>query len=642
MQGSEESQPATENSRRTLASFFLKRRTQFVLDLAALVLAFALAYLLRFEFRLAGQESRALSQLPLAVLLQLTACLLAGIHTFVWRYVGLREVEAFARAAVFSAVPMVALRYGLPDALEVWKIPLSIIVMDTIFAFGGLLTLRVLRRLVYERFERGQASSSQRKAVLLIGAGKAGVLAMREIQNRGDMDIEAVGFVDDDPLKQGMVIQGAKVLGTTRELSRLVRENSIDHVILTIAEADPQRLQRIVESCRREGIKVRTIPGLYEVLQGKVSISRFRDVELEDLLGRDPVRLDEEQLGRFLSDATVMVTGAGGSIGSELARQIARFRPRRLLLVERAEPALFHIEQELLALWPQLEVVPLVADVGDAERIAQVLDQLAPRVVFHAAAHKHVPMMESNEGEAVKNNVLATHRLAQECGKHGVEAMVLISSDKAVRPSSIMGATKRAAELVVQDHDARYPDTRFLAVRFGNVLGSAGSVIEIFKRQIAAGGPLTVTDPQMERFFMTIPEASQLVLQAAAMGRGGEIFILDMGEPIKIVDLAEKMIRLSGFEPGRDIEVVFSGLRPGEKLYEELELDGEGIAKTRHPKIFIGQLKPYPREQIATALQELGRLAGRGDGAAIRRHLRDLLPEARIRLTGDHSDRVAS
>ncbi|MEM7482280.1 MAG: nucleoside-diphosphate sugar epimerase/dehydratase [Acidobacteriota bacterium] len=617
---------------RSAAAFFLKRRTQFIMDLVALILAFALAYLLRFEFQLAGQESRALSQLPLAVLLQISACYLAGIHTFVWRYVGLREVEAFVRAAAISAVPMVLLRVFLPESAEVWRIPLSIIVMDTLFAFGGLLSLRVLRRIVYERYERGADGPQQRKAVLLVGAGKAGVLAMREIQNRGDMDIRAVGFLDDDPLKQGMVIQGTKVLGNTNDLPRLAKELDIDHVILTIAEADSQRIQRIVETCKRHRIKVRTIPGLYEVLQGKVSISRFRDVELEDLLGREPVRLDEEQLDRFLTGKTVMVTGAGGSIGGELVRQIARFRPSRLVLVERAEPALFEIEQDILALWPDLDVATRMGDVGDSERMRQILEADRPRVVFHAAAHKHVPMMEANEGEAIKNNVLATHRLAGLCSDFQVEVMVLISSDKAVRPSSIMGATKRTAELVVQHHDARSQGTRFLAVRFGNVLGSAGSVIEIFRRQLEAGGPITVTDPRMERFFMTIPEAAQLVLQAAAMGAGGEIFILDMGEPVKIVDLATKMIRLSGFEPGRDIEIVFSGLRPGEKLYEELELDGEEITKTRHPKIFIGQLSPYPTKRIDQALADLTHLSQSGDGDAIRQYLAELLPEAHIRL----------
>jgi FlaA1/EpsC-like NDP-sugar epimerase len=512
-------------------------------------------------------------------------------------------------------------------------VPLSIIILDTIFAFGGLLALRVLRRMLYERYARhetGRNGDGTARPVLLIGAGRAGVLAVREIASRGDMGMRAVGFVDDDPLKQGMVIHGAKVLGTTRDLPRLARELGVGHVLLTIAEADPLHIRRILELCARHRLEVRSVPGLYEVLQGKVAFSRFRTVGVEELLGRPPVRLDETRLERFLSGRRVMVTGAGGSIGSELARQIARFGPARLLLFERAEGALFEVHHELARLWPGLELVPLVGDVGDEGRVREVLAAERPEIVFHAAAHKHVPLMETNAGEAVKNNVLGTWRLGRLAGEAGVEALVLISTDKAVRPTSVMGATKRVAELVVQHLDALYPRTRYLAVRFGNVMGSAGSVIEIFRRQIADGGPVTVTDPEMTRYFMTIPEASLLVLQAGAMGEGGEIFVLDMGEPVKIDDLARKMIELSGYEPGRDIEIVYTGPRPGEKLFEELELAGEQIAKTRHPKIFFGRLHPYPAGTVERALDRLGVLAEAGDDEALRLYLGELLPEARL------------
>jgi FlaA1/EpsC-like NDP-sugar epimerase len=606
-----------------------------VLDLVVLVAAFALAYLLRFDFMVPERaRESALIQLPLVVLVQFVALYLARVYTFVWRYVGIREVDAFVRAAVFSALPLVALRLGLPDAYQEWRVPLSVIVVDTVLAFGGLLALRVLRRMLYERFERDfrahAGDGGRRKPVLLVGAGRAGVLAVREIQGRGDMDIDPVGFVDDDPLKQGMVIHGVRVLGTSQEIPRLARELALDHVILTIAEAAPESLRRIVEICERERLKVRTVPGLYEVLAGKVSLSRFRDVDIQDLLGRDPVQLDQGSLERFLTGKRVMVTGAGGSIGSELARQMARFDPERLLLFERAEFALFEIDRELRQLWPQSRIEALVGDVGDADRVREVLNEHLPDVIFHAAAHKHVPLMEANPAEAVKNNVLGTRCLGELAGESGVDAFILVSTDKAVRPTSVMGASKRLAELVTQRLDARFPNTRFLAVRFGNVLDSAGSVIRIFREQIARGGPLTVTHPEMQRYFMTIPEAAQLVLQAGAMGEGGEILVLDMGEPIRILDLAEKMITLSGFEPGHGIEISFTGLRPGEKLFEEIELEGEEMAKTHHQKIFVGRFRPYPPDRLDPALERLAEEARLGLQARVRRTLAELLPEATL------------
>lgn len=613
----------------------LTRRVQFALDLAVLVAAFGLAYLLRFDFQIPEPyRERALIQLPVAVMIQFVALTLSGVYAFVWRYVGLRELSTFGRAAAWSAAPLLLLRLGVPEPFEAWRIPLSVVIVDTVLAFGGLVALRVLRRSLYERYERDararRAGDGRRKRTLLVGAGRAGVLAVREVQNRGDTDLEVVGFVDDDPLKQGMVIHGVRVVGTTRELPRLARELRADQAVVTIADAGAATIQRIVEVCQRTRLEVRTIPGLYDVLQGNVAISRFREIQMEDLLGRDPVRLDVGELERFLTGRSVLVTGAGGSIGSELARQIAGFRPGRLLLFERAEFALFEIDRELRALWPDLPVVPLVGDVGDAERVRSVFEQGVPDVVFHAAAHKHVPLMEASPAEAVRNNVLGTEAVGRLAGEFGVAAFVLVSTDKAVRPSSVMGASKRLAELVVQDLDARFPGTRYEAVRFGNVLGSAGSVIQIFREQIARGGPVTVTHPEMKRYFMTIPEAAQLVLQAGAMGTGGEIFVLDMGEPVKILDLARRLVRLSGFAPGDDVEIVFTGARPGEKLFEEIELDGEAMDRTRHPKIFVGRLRPYSPERMAEALTTLRSLLTLADPLALRAYLAELLPEARL------------
>jgi len=622
----------TNGSRNRLMSRF----SQFALDLVVLAAAFVLANLLRFDFVLDESRLRAMSiQLPLVLLVQFSALFLMGVYSFIWRYVGLAELMAFVKAAVVAGVVLLAFRLLMPSGLQHWKIPLSIIVMDTFLAFGGVLGLRVLRRVVYERGEKQKHSNGaangngRRKAVLLVGAGRAGVLAAKEIQGRGDMALEILGFVDDDPEKQGAVIHGVKVLGTSRELPRLAGELEIDHVIITIAKASRRELRRIIDICEGCRIRTRIIPGLYEILDGRVAISSIRNVEIEDLLGRDPVRLEDEEIAAFIQGKVVMVTGAGGSIGSEMARQVSRFEPSQLVLLERAEFALFDIDRELQKSWPEGTVVAVVGDVGDEARMQAVMERYRPAVVFHAAAHKHVPMMETNPIEAVKNNVLGTWTVGKAAGEHGAEAFVMISTDKAVRPTSVMGASKRVAELVVQELDKR-STTRYVAVRFGNVMGSAGSVIPIFREQIKRGGPVTVTHPEMVRYFMTIPEASQLVLQAGAMGEGGEIFILDMGEPVRILDLAKDMITLSGLKPYEDIDIVFSGMRPGEKLFEELETVGEHIAKTRHPKIFIGKIAAYPSEEIHNALETMRRISNNGDESAVRVYLKELLPEAHL------------
>ena len=620
--------------RRALWWRALVRQTQYMIDVATLLAAFALAYLLRFEFAVpADEQSHALLQLPYVLAIQIAALVLAGIYSFVWRYVGFREGRAFLAAAAWSGLTLVALRLLLPDSLGEWRVPLSVTIVDTVLGFGGVLGVRILRRWVYEsqkkQFESASVPGVDRRKVLLVGAGQAGVLAAREILGRGDTDIEVAGFVDDDPLKTGAVIQGIRVLGTTADLGRLVQEHGIRDVVITIAQISRRRILRLIDLCRKMAVNVRIIPGLYEILQGKVQVSRIRDVEIEDLLGRDRVYLDEAELGRFLAGKRVAVTGAGGSIGSELARQVARFSPGSLLLIERAEFALFDIDKELRRAHPGLKVLPLVADIGDELRMRTIFATHRPQVVLHAAAHKHVPMMESNPAEAIKNNVLATHLLGEVSGECGVETFVLISTDKAVRPTSVMGASKRVAELVVQSLARRYP-TRFVAVRFGNVMGSAGSVIPIFREQIRAGGPVTVTDPDMRRYFMTIPESAQLVLQAGAMGEGSEIFVLDMGEPVRILDLAIAMISLSGLKPFEEMDIVFTGLRPGEKLFEELELDGEQIAKTRHPKIYIGRIAAHSPESVEHALGMLKDLAKGGEAGVIRAFFNGFLPEAQL------------
>lgn len=621
----------------------LNRPVQFTMDLSVLGVAFLLSYLLRFEFSLSDENlSGFWVQLPLVVLVQFSALFLSGIYDFIWRYIGLTELKNFVWAGVGSALPILAIRLFFPPAYQDWRTPLSIIVMDTLTAFGGVLGLRVVRRVFYERFERGllgasdlarndqeQTSSGVKKNVLLIGAGRAGVLAAREILSRPDLQVNVKGFLDDDPHKRGAVVAGIKILGGSDQLSALVKELGIDHVIITIAHASRAAIGHIVKLCEQVPVKARIIPGLYEILDGKVNVNRIRDVEIEDLLGRDAVKLEEDEVRRFLAGKVVMVTGAGGSIGAELARQIARIGPSRLLLVERAEFVLFDIDRNIRELWPGLDVFPLVADVGDEARMRSLLETYRPQVLFHAAAHKHVPMMERNSTEAVKNNVMATELVGRLAGETGIEAFVFISTDKAVNPTSVMGASKRVAELVVQCLDGSY-DTRYVAVRFGNVLGSTGSVIPLFKEQIAKGGPITVTHPDMVRFFMTIPEAAQLVLQAGAMGEGGEIFVLDMGEPVRIVDLAKDMITLSGLRPFEDVDIVFTGLRPGEKMFEELQTTGEQVAKTRHPKIYIGKISPYSPEKVKEALQRLQELSRDNQEENLRLFLNELLPEASL------------
>src|ERR1017187_4935861 len=621
----------------------LTSRVQLLLDVSVLAGAFVAAYLLRFEFMLGPAErQRLIWQLPVVVLLQLLSQRVWGIYKFIWRYIGLSELRAFVGAALTCLAVMLAFRFGLPDGTPDFRVPISVTFIDVGLAFTGTLGIRVFRRMLFEsgereREERGHQDATGDVRVLLVGAGKAGVMAAREIRGGAMPHLDVKGFLDDDVEKLGSVINGFRVLGTTAEIPRLVEDLGIDEIIITVARASRSQIRRIVSLCELTKAKGRIIPGLYEILGGKVNVSEIRNVQIEDLLGREAVKLDEKGLHAFLSGKTVMVTGAGGSIGSELVRQVVSFSPLRLLLVERSEYALYQIEEEMRRVWPTLNVVPLLADIGDGGRMRDLFGEYRPQVVIHAAAHKHVPLVESNVGEAGKNNVVGTLTTGELAGEFGAEAFVLVSTDKAVNPTSVMGATKRAAELVVQMLDRRF-DTAFLAVRFGNVLGSTGSVVPKFREQIARGGPVTVTHPEMRRYFMTIPEAAQLVLQAGALGEGGEIFILDMGQPVKIVDLARDMIHLSGLTPGEDIEILFTGMRPGEKLFEELGTSADLVDRTRHEKIFVGKIPQMAPEKVMAAVTRMARSRRRedraagggrdGDEKALREELQRLIPEA--------------
>lgn len=614
--------------------WFLRRPIQFLADVAVLCGAFFVAYLPAINVQLGEfYLDIAMRQLPFVVLVQFSSLFLVGAYSILWRYVSIEDLKVFVKAALISGAILAAFRFLLIFTdFTLWQVPISVIIIDTGLAFGGLLGLRVLRRFLYEFGEKNKTFTGRprlkRTPALLVGAGRMGATLVKELSGRRDAELEIRGLVDDDPRKKGGSVSGHKVLGTTRDLPRLVDELNIKEVVIALDEASGIEIRRIMDICSAVAVKAQIVPSLNELATGRVSVTRIRDVQIEDLLGREPVTLDDKNLHDFLTGRVVMVTGAGGSIGSELVRQIINYRPKCVLLVERAEFFLFQIGRELQDM-SDLEFVPLIADVGDEPRMTQIFENYHPEVIFHAAAHKHVPLMEVNAVEAIKNNVIATRCLGELAGRFNARDFVLISTDKAVNPTSVMGASKRIAEIVVQALNRQF-QTHYMAVRFGNVLGSAGSVVPIFREQIRKGEAITVTDKEMTRYFMTIPEASQLVLQAGALGSGGEIFVLDMGEPVKILDLAEDMIRLSGLTPYEDIDIVFTGVRKGEKLFEELEISGENLDKTNHPKIFIGKIATYADDEVEHILGSFRTAVADCDETRVRQLFNEFLPEATI------------
>ncbi len=537
-----------------------------------------------------------------------------------WQYVSVQDlIETFKASHISTAIILggvyvcKALRaYGaIGVAVEV---PDTVLIIDwaaTIALVGGV---RFLVRIIREGSRPVSPAGLTR--VLIIGAGNAGEGILRELYRLPVEKYHVVGFIDDNPRVRGIRIHGVPVLGGVGDLAEVAKRQNAEEVIIALPQPTREQLRRIIEVCKGQRLTFRIVPGVADLMDGRADIGRLREVDINDVLGREPVQLDPENIGHFLAAKVVLVTGAGGSIGSEICRQLVAFHPKRLVLLEQAENNLFYIDRELRTARPDLDVVPVIADVCDRQRIQDVFSRQEPDVVFHAAAHKHVPMMELNPGEAIKNNVFGSKNVTDMALKSGAEAFVLISTDKAVNPTSIMGCTKRVTEMYCQSlSDGKDGgSTKFVIVRFGNVLGSAGSVVPIFRDQIARGGPITVTHPEMRRYFMTIPEASQLVIQAGAMGKGGEIMLLDMGTPVKIVDLARDMITLSGFRPDVDIKIEFLGIRPGEKLFEELRTGSEDILPTHHEKIFIWQNRGCTKEKIEAALEQLKTVA---DGAAL-------------------------
>jgi FlaA1/EpsC-like NDP-sugar epimerase len=620
-------------------------RYRRVLIVAAHIVAFAaalfLSFLLTNNMRLSREWLAVQYPLLLAFFI-LIKLIVFGFHRQYrgwWRYVGIFDLIGIARAALISTVIIVALWYAMMQISvirnlagkneylrELTFIAQSLFILDFFATVLLLGSLRMLIRLYHEEFRT--IEGGRLKRFIIVGAGDAGEALLREIHRMAVEQYEVIGFIDDDPAKQGMSIHGIAVLGTVEQLPKICRERNIEEIAIAIPSATHKQLRRVIQICEGTKVRFRTVPSITDIASGKFKVSQIRDVDINDLLGREAVELNMEILEKYLANKVILVTGAGGSIGAEMCRQVCNFGPKLLLLVEQAENPLFFIDQELASKAPAVKIRPLICDITDQSRVEQVFERYRPEVVIHAAAHKHVPLMELNPGEAVKNNIIGTKCVAEAANKYGTRSFVMISTDKAVNPTSIMGSTKRLAEMYIQDLNTR-AQTDFVTVRFGNVLASAGSVVPIFKNQIAQGGPLTVTHPEMRRYFMTIPEASQLVLQAAAMGHGGEILLLDMGEPVKIVDLARELIILSGFRPGEDIEIAFIGIRPGEKLFEELSIKGEDMQPTRHPKIAIWKNKPIDHNKLIAVLERLIEAARQQNHSEIVTEIKKIIPEYR-------------
>jgi len=591
------------------------------------------AFLLRFDGTIpADQRPNFYYGLTVVLGFRVAIFWWSGLFHGLLRYAGIPEVWAIVRATTISTILFVGSGVIVRPILE----PRSVYLADWFLAMLGAAGMRLAVRVVRER---GNHRTTDGKRVLLLGAGDAGETFLRELERAHRPGITVVGILDDDPAKHGSVVRGIRLYGAINEvtLRRATEDLDAQAAILAIPTAAGPRVREIFSMCRNLKIEVKTLPSLQQIVNGDVKVSMLRDVAIEDLLRREPIRLDEASLEGLLKGKRLLVTGGAGSIGSELARQAARYELAGLGLLDHNENGLFFLERELRAAFPALDLTPIIADVKDVTRMREVMRSFRPEVVLHAAAHKHVPMMEANPGEAIKNNVFGTCIVADVANAYGVEAFVLISTDKAVNPTSVMGASKRIAEMYLQTISQR-ARTKFVAVRFGNVLGSAGSVVQIFRDQIAKGGPVSVTHPDMTRYFMTIPEATQLVLQAAALAKGGEIFLLDMGEPVKIVDLARDMIRMSGFEPDVDVQVVFTGQRPGEKLFEELFHSSEGYSRTIHPKIFVGKIASVDGAAMEHAMRSLAHAASGSAPVEVRAAISQIVPEARLEGVRESAD----
>jgi len=613
----------------------------FCLDGLLLGVSWYIAYQIRFDFQIPEQFTRPMwTVLPAVVALKLICFFFFNCYRGMWRFTGLSDLMNIIKATVLGSVISVV---GIALVFRFENFPRSIVFIDWSFSVLAVSGIRLFIRLFYHKYvptrpilslSRPTSSAAARlkkprkRNLLIIGAGNCGEKMYREIHDNPQLNYKVVGFLDDDSSKIGRMIHGVPVLGIVGDLAAIIDQSGAEEALIAIPSASSQEMRRIVSLCKESGVRFKTVPGYGELIDGKVSVNVIREVAYRDLLGRETVKLDEKMISEYIRGRQVVVTGAGGSIGSELCRQICRFDPGAIVLFERAESPLYEIDLELRKTCGHLNIVPVLGDIRDKNHLRKIFDSLKPQTVFHAAAYKHVPMLEIQPWKALENNILGTLNLIDVSNEFGTERFVLVSTDKAVRAANVMGASKRVAEMIALNRNScQTSRTQFMAVRFGNVVGSVGSVVPLFKKQIEEGGPVTVTHPEVTRYFMTIREASQLILQAGAMGQGGEIFILDMGTPVKIVDMARDLIRLSGFEPDVDIKIEFIGLRPGEKLYEELITADENAQPTQHPKILMLKGAACDMGQLNVKIQELASLAAAQDAAQIRFKLQEIVPD---------------
>lgn len=611
------------SKRKTAKGWFNRLRSPavaFIHDMLMVPVAWFGALWLRFNFETIPQGflHMATAWLPLVMGLQLAAFVYFGLYRGHWRFASMPDLVRIIKAVAVGGIAAIAIIFMFTrlEAMPRSLIPLYMLLL--IFLLGG-------PRFLYRWFKERKLYMGSGKRVLIVGAGRGGEMLVRDMLRDPD-SLQPIAFVDDDPKKRGIDIHGVRVVGHCASIPTLVDALDIEMVIIAMPSASSRQVRYVVELCESAGVAFRMLPKMADLIAGRVSTGALREVSIEDLLGRDPVSLDLLGIRAGLSGKCILISGGGGSIGSELCRQIAKLAPARLVLLDHSEFNLYRIDYELRQHFPGLEIVSILGDVTDATTVEHVFDRHHPAVVLHAAAYKHVPLLEPQVREAIHNNVIGTKIVADAAGRFGCEIFVMVSTDKAVNPANIMGASKRIAEIYCQNL-SQHSSTRYITVRFGNVLGSAGSVVPLFMEQIQQGGPVTVTHPEITRYFMTIPEASQLILQAGVMGSGGEIYVLDMGQPVKIVYLAEQMIRLSGLEPGKDIEIKFTGLRPGEKLYEELFHEKEALANTTHDKILLAKYRSWDWGSLQKLLSSIGTACQSHDEATIREIIHQFVPE---------------
>ncbi len=599
----------------------------FLIDMAIVVTSVFLAYLIRFDFEIPNRELIPLPKIYAIILsIRAVSFYVGKTYASIIRYTSTRDAVRFTLTVLFGSIAFIFVNLITYQTSSVFLIPFSIIIIDFILTILAAIAYRIIVKIAYLELQNPTRLKSN---VVIFGAGESGVITKRAIDRDAGSKMRVLAFIDEDDKKEGKKLEGVNIF-TFAKLDTLVNNNDIAHLIISIQNIPSDKKQEIVDKCLEHGISVLNVPPVTKWINGVLSFKQIKEVKIEDLLERDPIKLDRQKNSEAYEDKTILISGAAGSIGSELVRQLAQLSHKRLVLIDIAETPSHELEMEMIDMPGIINFELIIADIRDREKLELIFRQYKPQVVFHAAAYKHVPMMENHPQEALKTNIGGTRILADLSVEYNVERFVMISTDKAVNPTSVMGASKRIAEIYTQSMDSHHP-TKFITTRFGNVLGSSGSVIPLFRKQIQHGGPVTITHPEVTRFFMTIPEACQLVLEAGAFGKGGEIFIFDMGKSVKIIDLAKKMIRLSGLELGKDIQIIYKGLRPGEKLYEELLNTKENTLPTHHPLIMIAKVMEYNYQQAKNELDELEKISRRGSNFDIVRKMKALVPEYKSR-----------